>query len=181
MGVARYFDHVALAVAPDELERALTLFIDVLGFEFVGGGDNAMLEVRAIQLRLPHGAKVELLSPNTETSYLKQYIERHGQGFHHLTMYADDVEGAAATLDAAGFPTVDTSTEHDTWHETFVRPSTAEGALVQLARPLVPWDEPLVGVTVEDVMAGRVGIRVNEAWWIDTGEPLVPANAAVDD
>ena len=92
-------------VGNQRLERALTLFVDVLGFEFVGGGDNPMLEVRAVQLRLPHGAKVELLSPITETSYLRAHIEKRGQGFHHLALLdhaVDDRHAVVVGLDDVG-------------------------------------------------------------------------------
>lgn len=169
------FDHVAIAV--EDLPRAVRLFRDVLGFQFVGGGDNPELEVRAVQLRLPPDVKVELITPTTEDSYLRRYLDRRGEGFHHVTLYTDDVAATAAGLAAAGFGTVDTTTERDSWHETFVRPSSASGALVQLAKPAIPWTEPLHGVTAEDVLAGRVQVLANVVTWKDSGEVILPATA----
>lgn len=168
------FDHVAIAVR--DLPRAVALFADVLGFEFIGGGDNPELEVRAIQLRAGDGGvKVELLTPTTPTSYLAAYLERRGEGFHHVTMYVDDVTAAADDLEAAGFGTVDTTTARDSWHETFIRPSSASGALVQLAKPAVPWTGPLQGVTADDILAGRVQVLANVVTWKATGEVILPA------
>jgi methylmalonyl-CoA/ethylmalonyl-CoA epimerase len=177
MSLVTKFDHVAIAV--EDLARAVRLFQDVLGFEFVGGGDNPELKVRAIQLRLSPGVKVELLTPTTEDSYLRAYLDRHGEGFHHITLYTDDVEATAAALDGGGFPTVDTATERDSWHETFLRPATAFGALVQVSRPAVPWSEPLVGVTVDDILAGRVEVLANTVRWKDTREVILPAGATI--
>lgn len=166
------FDHVALAVA--DLPRAVTLFRDVLGFEFVGGGDNPHLRVRAVQLRLPGSVKVELLTPLGPDSYLARYLDRQGEGVHHVTMYVDDVDQAAERLSGAGFGVVDTTTDHEPWHETFLRPSSAFGTLVQLARPALPWTQPLEGVAVEDILAGRVQVLANVVTWKDSGEQIVP-------
>ena len=176
MSITDKLDHVAIAV--EDLPRAVRLFRDLLGFEFVGGGDNPELKVRAMQLRLPPGVKVELLTPTTEDSYLRAYLDRHGEGFHHVTMYTGDVEAAASALEEAGFGTVDTTTARDSWHETFLRPATAFGALVQLSRPAVPWDRPLQGVTAEDILAGRVQVLANVVTWKDTGEEIQPAPAS---
>lgn len=172
MSLVEKLDHVAIAV--EDLPRAVRLFRDVLGFEFVGGGDNPELKVRAVQLRLPPGVKVELLTPTTEDSYLRAYLDRHGEGFHHVTMYVGDVAATAVALDTAGFPTVDTTTARESWHETFLRPASAFGALVQLSRPAVPWDRPLAGVTAEDVLEGRVQVLANVVTWRDSGEAILP-------
>jgi methylmalonyl-CoA/ethylmalonyl-CoA epimerase len=168
----RKLDHVAIAVA--DLPRAVDLFVRLLGGRFVGGGDNPELEVRAIQIDFPPGFRVELLTPTTPTSYLARFLERSGEGFHHITAYVNDVAATAAELEAAGVGTVDTRTDRDSWHETFVRPSSAFGALVQLATPEVPWTEPLDGVTVEDVLAGRVQVLANVTTWKGTGERILP-------
>lgn len=175
-GLVRKFDHVALAVR--DLPRAVALFQDVLGFTFVGGGDNPELLVRAIQLRAPGSIKVELLSPTSPDSYLSAYLDRKGEGFHHMTAYVDDVAAAAGALEAAGYGTVDTTTARDSWHETFLRPSAAFGALVQLARAAVPWTGPLQGVTAQDVLDGRVSVLANHVTWTETGEVILPAEAA---
>lgn len=169
------FDHVALAVA--DLPRAVRLFRDVLGFEFVGGGDNPELGVRAIQLRLPGSVKVELLAPLGPDSYLAAYLDDRGEGMHHVAMYVDDVAATADGLAEAGYGVVDTRTDRDSWHETFLRPSAAFGTLVQLARPAVPWTAPLEGVTAEDVLAGRVQVLANVVTWKDSGEQVLPGSS----
>jgi methylmalonyl-CoA/ethylmalonyl-CoA epimerase len=169
-------DHVALAV--EDLPRAVRLFVDVLGFEFVGGGDNPEIEVRAVQLRMHPKVKVELLTPLSPDSYLRAYLDRHGEGFHHLTLYTEDVAVAAERLDEAGFPVVDTATHRDSWHETFVRPATAFGALIQVATPGEPWSEPLEGITIDDVLEGRLEVVANVVRWKHSGEVVRPRPAA---
>lgn len=170
------FDHVALVVA--DLPRAVQLFHDVLGFEFVGGGDNPELRVRAIQLRLPGSVKLELLTPLGSDSYLDDYLDHRGEGMHHVAMYVDDVAAAAERLTAAGYGVVDTRTDRPQWHETFLRPSSAFGTLIQLAHATLPWTEPLEGVAIADVLEGRVQVLANVVTWKDGGQQIVPRRNA---
>jgi methylmalonyl-CoA/ethylmalonyl-CoA epimerase len=168
----RKLDHVALAVR--SMEAACRLFVDVLGAEFIGGGDNPELQVRAVQLRLPPGTKIELLQPLVEGSYLDRYLEAKGEGFHHLTVYVDDVAAAVDSLVGAGYDVVDTDLSRSSWQETFVRPSSGFGALIQVARPGVPWESPIEGITLNDVLAGRVQVLANVLTLKETGEELRP-------
>jgi len=163
-------DHICLAVR--DAARACELFVGVLGGEFVGGGDNARLEVRAVQIRMGK-IKVELLQPLEPDGYLAKYIERYGEGFHHLTIYVDDVPTADGALNDAGFATVDLSTDRDSWQETFTRPSSSFGALIQLSTPGDPWPDTIPGITLDDVLEGRISVLDNVMWWTDSGE-LIP-------
>ena len=172
MSAAQYInkvDHICLAVR--DATKACELFIDLMGGSFVGGGDNPRLGARAIQIKLGK-IKVELLQPTDPSSLLAKFIERHGEGFQHLTIYVDDVPATDAALREAGFGTVDMSTEHDTWHETFTRPSTTFGALIQLSTPSDPWPDEIPGITLQDVLEGRISVMDNIMQWKDTGEVI---------
>lgn len=165
-------DHVCVAVR--SIEAAAALFIDVLGGKFIGGGDNPMIGVRAVQIRLPD-VKIELLQPLTDDTWLSDHIDKHGEGLHHITMYSDDVLAAEARLNAHGFATVDTDLSQPSWIETFTRPSATFGVLIQIATPSDPWDQPIPGVTLGDVTAGRVKVLSNVMTWKDSGEQIWPA------
>lgn len=156
MTEVRRFDHVAIAVA--DLHRAVHLYQDVLGGEFISGGDDERLAIRTLQLRFPPGTKVELMTPLTEDSYLQRFIDKHGGGFHHATMFVADVTQAVDELTAEGFEVVDTDVESTVWKETFVRPSSGFGALLQLATvdDETRWLTPADGFGIEDVVEGRV-------------------------
>lgn len=155
MTQVRRFDHVAIAVA--DLRGAVRLYHDVLGGEFISGGDDEDLAIRTLQLRFPPGSKVELMTPLTEDCYLQRFIDKHGSGFHHATMFVEDLANTIEKLTADGFEVVDTDMASTVWKETFVRPSSGFGALLQLAtvhcedRWLTPTDE----FGLEDVLAGR--------------------------
>ena len=147
-------DHVAIAVR--SLDEAVRLFIDVLGATFIGGGDDHRLGIRTLQVKLPPGIKIELMQPISDDSYLAAYIEKHGEGFHHMTTFFDDIAALILELDASDFTTVDTSYEDPSWSETFVRPRAAFGALLQMVQTDRDWTVPHEHITPEDVIAGRV-------------------------
>ena len=152
--IVRRADHVALAVG--DLAAACHLYGEVMGGELIAGGDDARLGVRTAQYRFPPGVKVELLQPTRDDSFLRTYIDKHGPGFHHLTFFVHDVAEVAARLEAAGYEVVDTDQSRPYWHETFLRPRSGFGALLQLATPDPPGGPFRADITVEDILAGRL-------------------------
>ena len=173
LGIKR-FDHVAIAVW--DLAEAVALYHEVMGATLIGGGDDERLGIRTVQLKLPPGTKIELLAPLDDTSYLHGYLSKHGPGFHHMTCYVDDVEKAAAQLEERGFETVDTDVSQRHWKETFVRPSSAFGTLLQLAASDLVWDEPVMpeGAGIDDVLAGRIAWSDTRPTWRSDARPLAP-------
>lgn len=146
------FDHIALAVR--DLARAAELYGELLGGTVVRGGDDLELGIRTLQFKLPPGIKVELLTPIGD-SYLARYIDKHGEGFHHATIFVDDIANAAEEMRVRGFDIVDYDDSMPTWQEAFIRPSTGFGALVQLVATTSDWGQPVEGLTVDGVLAGE--------------------------
>ncbi|MBB3665548.1 MULTISPECIES: VOC family protein [Prauserella salsuginis group] len=170
-GLVTRFDHIAVAV-PD-LAPAAALYADLLGGTLIAGGDDDRLGLRTVQLRFPPGVKVELLSPLHPESYLAAYLDRHGPGFHHMTCFVRDVTEAARRLEEAGFRTVDTRTGTGWWDETFIRPSSGFGTLVQLTDSPLSWSEPVMpdGAGIADVLAGRIEWNEARPRWKATTHP----------
>jgi methylmalonyl-CoA epimerase len=127
-------DHVAVAV--NSIKPALSLYRDALGGQYLMGGD-AGGSWRWLQVRYPGGGKVELLEPTGE-GFLSRFLERHGEGLHHVTFKTDDIHAAIAQVEARGFELVDVNIDGPHWKEAFVRPSKAHGTLVQIAQSSAP-------------------------------------------
>jgi methylmalonyl-CoA/ethylmalonyl-CoA epimerase len=128
------FDHVGVAVR--SIKPALKLYRDVLGGEYLMGsevGDSW----RWLQVRYPGGGKVELLEPLAD-GFLSRFLERHGEGLHHVTFKTDDIHAAIDKVRAAGFELVDVNVDNPHWKEAFVRPSNAHGTLLQIAQSANP-------------------------------------------
>jgi methylmalonyl-CoA/ethylmalonyl-CoA epimerase len=141
-------DHVAVAVR--SLRNALALYRDALGGEFLMGGD-AGVSWRWAQFRYPGGGKIEILEPLGE-GFLSKFLDRHGEGLHHVTFKTDDLEAAIAQVEAQGYELVDIDLESEHWKEAFLRPSKAHGTLIQLAQSKYP----------DEVVASRPGARTLE-------------------
>jgi methylmalonyl-CoA/ethylmalonyl-CoA epimerase len=123
-------DHVAVAVK--SIQAALPLFRDALGGEYLGGGEQGGTW-RWAHLRYANGHKVELLEPCGE-GFLSRFLERHGEGLHHITFKTDDIRAAIARVEGLGYELVDVSLDDPRWQEAFLRPSKAHGTLIQLAQ-----------------------------------------------
>ena len=91
-------DHVAVALR--SIKQALALYRDGLGGEYLMGGDQGTW--RWLQLRFPGGGKVELLEPLGE-GFLTRFLDRRGEGLHHVTFKTDDIEACdrASARDSA--------------------------------------------------------------------------------
>ena len=129
-------DHTAVAV--HSIKDALRLYRDALGGEYLMGGDSG--DFRWLQVRFPNGAKVELIEPLRE-GFLTKFLEKHGEGLHHMTFKTDDIEAAIEHVKGLGYDLVDVSLEGDDWKEAFLRPSGAHGTLIQIAWSSRPDDE----------------------------------------
>jgi methylmalonyl-CoA epimerase len=129
-------DHVAVAVR--SIRSALPLYRDALGGEYLMGGDVDGTW-RWVQFRFPGGGKVELLEPLGD-GFLSRFLDRYGEGLHHVTFKTDDIDSAIADMQGRGFELVDINTGDPDWKEAFLRPSNAHGTLIQLAQSSEPDD-----------------------------------------
>lgn len=156
----RTVDHMAVAVP--SIPAALPLYAGVLGARFVMGGDDDDRGLRTIQFQL-RNVKLELMQPLRPDSGLQRFLDRRGPGFHHMTIFVEDVEETITELEAEGFEVVDTDLSHPRWRETYLRPRTGFGALLQIIDTTVRWDVPSDEVTLGDVLGGRAQWRGHRA------------------
>lgn len=146
-------DHIAIAVT--DMAQAGWLFHDVLGGQFLTGGDNDTTGIRLAHFGFP-GFKIELMQPLRSDSMLAESIRRRGTGFHHLTFMVGNVSTTVDYLNAQGLPTTGTDLSSANWSETFLRPAATFGALLQFVSSELRWDVPNEGFTFDDVLAGNV-------------------------
>jgi methylmalonyl-CoA/ethylmalonyl-CoA epimerase len=124
-------DHTALAV--HSISAALPLYRDLLGGQPTHENVNQEQGFRALQLRYPNGARLELLEPVGPAGFLQDFLARRGEGLHHLTYLVEDLREAVRAARAAGFRVVDESYERPVWHQAFIPPRDAHGTVIQLA------------------------------------------------
>ena len=153
MAEIRTVDHVAIVVP--SIAETVPLFCGALGGEFLSGGDNDETGIRLVHLRLA-GFKLELMQPLRSNSFLQRHLDDRGPGFHHMTFFVDELQVAVTDLHGAGFATTGADLSASAWKEAFLGPRSAFGTLLQFVETTRPWDERQPGITLDDVLEGRV-------------------------
>ena len=98
-GMLDKIDHIGIAVR--SIEEKLPLYRDVLGLEFVGEEVVAEQGVRVAFFRLGE-SMIELLEPLDETGPIAKFLERHGEGIHHVAAGTRDIDEARASAASGG-------------------------------------------------------------------------------
>jgi methylmalonyl-CoA/ethylmalonyl-CoA epimerase len=124
------FDHVAVAVR--SIKAAVPLFRDALGGTYLMGAEQDD-SWRWIQFTYPNGGKVELLEPLAD-GFVSKFLDRYGEGLHHVTFKTDDIEAAIEHLQASGYELTGINLGNEFWREAFLRPAGAHGTLIQVAQ-----------------------------------------------
>ena len=126
-------NHIGLAVV--SIEESLQQFYDLL--------DSP--QAAHILVNEEHGVRgafieqgethVELLQPLRADSVIGRFLERHGEGIHHMAFTVDDVDMKARELEALGIPIITGPREGFTGRIAFTDPSKTHGALLEFVTP----------------------------------------------
>ena len=125
-----YIDHVGVAVK--DIEAVLAFFnkvFDVPDAEIVLMEDQG---VRATLIEVGQ-TRLELLEPTGPESGVGRFIERRGEGLHHLAFNVIDISGKLQTLQTLGVDLIDqTPREGLSGTIAFVHPRSVFGILTEL-------------------------------------------------
>jgi methylmalonyl-CoA/ethylmalonyl-CoA epimerase len=126
-------DHVAFAVW--DLAKAARFWSGVMQAEY-RQGDASWEPFAFAQFGFPGGGRVELLAPSSDRSgFVVKFLERHGEGVHHLTFVVDDLRAETERLRAAGQHVFGEDYSNPHWMEAFISPGLAGSrVLIQLAQ-----------------------------------------------
>ncbi len=123
--------HVGVAVR--SLEEAIALWTRTLGFTLVGTESIASMRLNIAFLRAGD-TEIELLEATSPDSPVGRFLEKRGEGIHHLSFYVTDLEAALARAEAQGLELIDRaprSGSHGT-RIAFLHPRAMGGVLVEL-------------------------------------------------
>lgn len=88
--------------------------------------------VRAALVRIG-GSQLELIQPTDEAGAVARFIERRGEGLHHICFEVDDLPARLAQLRDAGLRLVDQVPREGLSGEiAFIHPASTGGVLVEL-------------------------------------------------
>ena len=120
-------DHVGIAV--HSVADAEPVLLALGGEEL--SDERVADRFRWVYYRLGDASRLELIEPETEDTFLTEFLDRHGPGLHHVTLEVGDIDATVSYLEAADYTVVDYA-EFDTWTEAFVSPRNPTGTLFQL-------------------------------------------------
>jgi methylmalonyl-CoA/ethylmalonyl-CoA epimerase len=131
-------DHISMAHA-DWKEQSARLE-RLLGFKFLhsweahdgGDFDGCVSQVRGT------GIEFEIISPATEQSFVRRFLEEQGPGLHHITVEVEDLDASMAELERQGIKPFGGVSEDGMWRMTYIHPKDSGGILWQLFVPLRP-------------------------------------------
>ena len=124
-------DHVGIAVR--SLNAALKFYQETLGIPLEGFENIPQEKVRVAMLPLGD-TRVELLEGTSGDSVIARFLEKHGEGLHHIAVEVEHLEQRAGELLAAGVRLVTPRVQEGAGGHryVFVHPSSTGGVLVEL-------------------------------------------------
>jgi methylmalonyl-CoA mutase, C-terminal domain len=128
---ATRLDHTALCVA--DMQASIRLIEDILGQKVAHQEFVETQKVDAAFFDFPNGASLELVSPRGNAGLLK-FLEKRGDGLHHLALRVQNIDEVLQRLDARGVPLIDkVSRPGARGHKVaFLHPKAFGGTLLEL-------------------------------------------------
>ncbi len=134
-GRPRRIDHVAIVVR--DLEASLRFYRDTLGIspsrvlDFPSEG----VKIAFLPMGGPGGSQIELLEPTDPASGAARFLEKRGEGLHHICLEVSDIACALEELRAAGTPVLDATPRPTAeGRGIFIHPKGASGVLLELVQ-----------------------------------------------
>ena len=128
---AKGIDHVAIAT--NDLESAIELYRDTLGLTLTAIEEVPEQQVRTAIFGEGMG-RLELISPTTRDCGVARFLEKRGEGLHHLCVEVEDIHTAIAELRRRGVSLIDQEPKVGAGGSkvAFVHPKGCRGVLVEL-------------------------------------------------
>lgn len=127
--------HVGIAVS--DLDEAVRKYKKILGC-----GEPSVKEVSEQKVKVAifdsdkssFGGRIELVAGTSPDSPVTRFVEKRGEGLHHICIYVDDIEKKLAELKKSGIKLIDESprTGAEGNKIAFVHPSDMNGVLIEL-------------------------------------------------
>ncbi|MNR94184.1 Glyoxalase/Bleomycin resistance protein/Dioxygenase superfamily protein [compost metagenome] len=126
-------DHLGIAVR--SIEAAMPLYTGMLGLELHEIEEVADQKVRTAVFPVGE-SRIELLEPTSPDSPVAKFLEKRGEGIHHVALGVQDVAAALAKLKAEGAQLIDEAPRKGAGGAliAFVHPKSTGGVLLELCQ-----------------------------------------------
>ena len=123
-------DHIAIAV--NDVEESAKIYQQALGVDNV---EFETIESEGVKVAILHleNARVELMQPTNDSSPIKKFLDKKGQGLHHLALDTDNIEGEVERMEGCGIQFLgDIRPGSAGTKVTFIHPKSLYGVLTEL-------------------------------------------------
>ena len=97
-------NHIGIAV--NDIEEAVKLYTDILGLKVTN--IEVVADQNAKTAIIPVGeTKIELIQSTSPEGTIAKFIERRGEGLHHIALEVDDIQDALKTMTEKGVALID--------------------------------------------------------------------------
>jgi methylmalonyl-CoA/ethylmalonyl-CoA epimerase len=125
-------DHIGIAVK--SIDDALAFWQSALGVKCTGVEEVEEQKVKTAFLPIGD-TEVELLEATSDESPVAKFIEKKGEGIHHLAIRVENLEAALAELKEKGIRLIDETPRYGAGGAkiTFVHPKSTGGILLEIS------------------------------------------------
>jgi methylmalonyl-CoA/ethylmalonyl-CoA epimerase len=134
MAPVKALNHIGIAVRSIDAQRSF--YEGILGAQFEGAEEVPDQKVRVAFFRI-NDIRLELLEPTDPTSTIATFLEKRGEGLHHLAFTVESIEARIAELKQSGLRMIDNVPRPGAHHMqiAFLHPKSTFGVLTELCEP----------------------------------------------
>lgn len=124
-------DHIGVAVK--SLDEALPFYTDVLKLPLLAIEEVESEKLRVAFLKVGE-SKIELLEPTSAESTVAKFIEKRGEGIHHVALGVDSIQARINEMKEKGVRMIQDEPKTGAGNAlvAFMHPKSAGGVLVEL-------------------------------------------------
>ena len=133
MQPVKSLNHIGIAVRSIDAQRPF--YEETMGAEFEGVEDVPTQKVRVGFFRVGD-VRLELLEPTDAASPITQFLEKRGEGLHHLAFQVDGIQARIDELKESGLRMIDDVPRPGSHNMqiAFIHPKTFGGVLTELCQ-----------------------------------------------
>lgn len=126
------FDHIAIAVK--SIEQSSKIWQDLFGFtEITEGTEITESKVKVSAFEVGN-IKIELIEPLSDDSPVARFLEKRGEGLHHICFEVKDIESTLEELKNKGAKVIDETPKKGAFAKktVFLDPKSTGSVLIEI-------------------------------------------------
>jgi methylmalonyl-CoA epimerase len=120
-------------MAVKDIDQHLRLYRDIMGMKV---GERVKVPDQGVEVVFLESGEthIELLQPLTDDANINKFLEKRGEGQHHICLEVDDIEKELQKLSDAGVQLIDKKPRKGACGEmvAFLHPKSTGGVLIEL-------------------------------------------------